>query len=392
MDTNISSPYFYIGKQFDPAQNTLLDQKVLYDPADLTTHAVVTGMTGSGKTGLCISMLEEAALKGIPAIIIDIKGDLTNLLLHFPDLAPRDFQPWLDPDAYRGKDMAVVAQDTAASWSKGLASWGLGRPELLRLQSEVHFSIYTPGSSAGLPVNILSSFNAPGIPWEENKEVLLEEIGSTVTALLGLVGISDIDPLRSREHILLSNLLQNAWSKGNRLELTDLILQVQNPPIERLGAFPVDTFYPQKDRLELSMLLNNFLASPSFQSWMEGESLDIPSLLYSSDGKPRHSIFYVAHLDDNERMFFITLLLSTVEAWMRTQRGTGSLRALIYIDEVLGYLPPVANPPSRPVILRMLKQARAFGVGLLLATQNPVDLDYKALFQHRHLVYRAFAD
>lgn len=372
---------FYLGRKYDPVQGKTLPDKIYFDPADLTTHGFVTGMTGSGKTGLCISILEEAALQGIPAIIIDPKGDLTNLVLHFPDLAPQDFEPWIDPEAARrsGKDVSALAAETAATWQKGLADWDLGRQELLALKDAVQFTIFTPGSSSGVPVNILSSFATPGLVWEENQEILREKIASTVTALLGLVGMNDIDPLRSREHILLSNLIESAWSVGKSLDLNELILQVQKPPFERLGAFPLENFFPEKDRFGLAILLNNFLASPSFQVWQDGQPLDVGELLYMPNGKPRHSIFYIAHLDDSERMFFVTLLFAAIESWMRSQRGASGLRALIYFDEIMGYLPPVQNPPSRVIMLRMLKQARAFGVGLLLATQNPVDLDYKAL-------------
>ena len=377
----MQNPTFYLGKIFDPAQGKPLDQPLLYDPANLTTHAVVTGMTGSGKTGLCIAMLEEAALHGIPAIIVDPKGDLTNLLLHFPDLRPQDFAPWIDPDQVgrSGKPIATLAEETAALWMNGLADWGLGREALLALQQAGRYTIYTPGSSAGKPVNILSSFQSPNIPWEENRELLREKIAGTITAVLGLIGYTNIDPLRSREHILLANIMEAAWSQGKPLDLTELILQTQTPPFQRLGAFPVDNFFPPKDRLELAVSLNNFLAAPSFQTWQEGQSLDVQALLFGADGSARQSIFYMAHLDDNERMFFTTLLFAAVEAWMRTQRGTSGLRALLYFDEISGYLPPVNNPPSKPILMRMLKQGRAFGLGLLLATQNPVDLDYKAL-------------
>jgi hypothetical protein len=372
---------YYLGKQFDAKTKKLMDIPVLYDPADLTTHAVVTGMTGSGKTGLCVGLLEEAALQGVPAIMIDPKGDLTNLMLHFPNLLPSDFEPWIDPDEARreGKDVKTFAAEKAADWKKGLADWGIGQEDLLKLSTAVDFAVYTPGSKAGNPINILSSFACPDLEWEMNAELLRDRISSTVTGVLGLVGVSDIDPLRSREHILLANILEHAWSTGRSLDLTELIMQVQTPPFDRLGAFPLDNLYPEKNRFDLAMLLNNFLASPSFQTWMEGQSLDVATLLYTPEGKPRHSIFYLAHLNDAERMFFVTLLFAAVESWMRTQRGTSSLRALVYFDEILGYLPPVANPPSRPIMLRMLKQARAFGVGLVLATQNPVDLDYKAL-------------
>jgi hypothetical protein len=372
---------FYLGRAYDPIKQTVAEREITYDPADLTTHAVVTGMTGSGKTGLCVILLEEAALKGIPAIIIDPKGDLTNLLLHFPDLAPQDFQPWIDADLARraGKSLDQIAADASTSWREGLQEWGISQEKILALKNAAQFAIFTPGSDAGIPVSVLSSLAAPEIPWKDNREVLREKITSTVTALLGLVGYTDIDPLRSREHILLANIFEAAWSQGKDVELAELILQTQTPPFDKLGAFPVETFFPAKDRMELAMVLNNILAAPAFETWREGQSLNIGSLLYTEDGRPRHNIFYLAHLSDAERMFFVTLLLSAVETWMRTQSGTGSLRALLYMDEIYGYLPPQRNPPSKQPLLRMLKNARAFGLGLLLATQNPVDVDYKAL-------------
>jgi hypothetical protein len=372
---------FYLGRAYDPIKQVVTEKEITYDPADLTTHAVVTGMTGSGKTGLCVVLLEEAALQGIPAIIIDPKGDLTNLLLHFPDLAPQDFQAWIDADLARraGKPIEQVAADASTSWREGLKEWGIPQERILALKNAAQFAIFTPGSDAGLPVSVLSSLAVPEIPWNENREVLREKIASTVTALLGLVGYTDIDPLRSREHILLSNIFENEWSQGKNVELAELVLQTQTPPFEKLGAFPVETFFPAKDRMELAMVLNNILAAPAFESWREGQSLNIGSLLHAEDGRPRHNIFYLAHLSDAERMFFVTLLLSAVETWMRTQSGATSLRTLLYMDEMYGYLPPQRNPPSKQPLLRMLKQGRAFGVGLLLATQNPVDLDYKAL-------------
>ncbi|MBK9927946.1 MAG: ATP-binding protein [Anaerolineales bacterium] len=372
---------FYLGRAYDPIKQTVSNTQATYDPADLTTHAVVTGMTGSGKTGLCIGLLEEAALKGIPAIIIDPKGDLTNLLLHFPDLAPQDFQPWLDAEQARraGKTIEQASMEASLNWRNGLNEWGITQERVLALKNAAQFSVFTPGSDAGIPVSVLSSLAAPEIPWNENREVLREKIASTVTALLGLVGYDDIDPLRSREHILLANIFENAWSQGKSVDLTELILQTQTPPFDKLGAFPVDTFFPAKDRMELAMVLNNILASPAFETWREGQPLDIGSMLYTEDKRPRHNIFYIAHLSDAERMFFVTLLLASVETWMRTQSGATSLRALLYMDEIFGYLPPSRNPASKQPLLRMLKQARAFGLGLLLATQNPVDVDYKAL-------------
>ena len=376
-----SNKEFYLGKIYDLKKGALTDDILSYDPPDLTTHAIVTGMTGSGKTGLCVGLLEEAALQGIPAIMVDPKGDLTNLLLTFPDLKPEDFEPWMDPAsaAREDKTTAQTAAETAAMWKKGLADWNLGSKNIQELKDAVERTVYTPGSSSGIPVSILASFEAPQLSWDENEETLRDKISDTVTAILTLIGLKEIDPLRSREHILLSNIIEYNWKQGISLDLQNLILQTQNPPLEKLGAFAIDDFFPKKERGELAMLLNSFLASPSFQPWIEGQPLDIEKILYTDDGKPRHSVFFLAHLNDSERMFFITLLYSAVDTWMRKQSGTGSLRALVYFDEIHGYLPPVANPPSKPLIIRLLKMARAFGVGLVLSTQNPVDVDYKAL-------------
>jgi len=372
----------YLGKLFDLSKKKLIaDQPLLYDLDDLTTHAIVIGMTGSGKTGLCIDLLEEAAMQQVPAIIIDPKGDLTNLFLHFPELKPADFEPWINPDLARseGKTIPEMSSITAQNWQKGLQEWEIGKEDLLKLQSSVERAIYTPGSSKGIPVNILTSFNPPQVNWDENEESLREMISSTVSALLTLVGFKDIDPLRSREHILIANIIEHSWKNNIPLDLTALILLIQDPPITKLGAFPMDKFFPKKERDDLALQLNNFLASPSFQSWIEGQPLDVADFLFTPSGKPRHSVFYLAHLDDTERMFFVTLLFAAIDTWMRKQTGTTSIRALLYFDEILGYLPPVANPPSKPLIIRLLKQARAFGLGLVLTTQNPIDVDYKAL-------------
>ncbi|MCB2178444.1 DUF87 domain-containing protein [bacterium] len=366
---------FYLGK------DTQTDQPLLYSPDDLTTHAVVVGMTGSGKTGLCIGLLEEAALQNIPAIMIDPKGDITNALLHFPDLLPGDFQPWVNPDEARRTRQSIeqTAQTVAQSWRSGLEEWEIGPERIQALKNAAHFAVYTPGSDAGIPVSILASLEAPPIPWEGNQELLREKISGTVTALLGLVGLDDIDPVRSREHILLANIFEAAWSQGKDLNLEELILQTQNPPFEKLGVMDLNTFFPEKERFSLAMLLNNILAAPAFHTWIEGEPLDIQALLWGADGRPRHSVFYIAHLTDSERMFFITLLYSAIESWMRAQPGASSLRALVYFDEIFGYAPPISNPPTKALLLRMLKQARAYGVGQILVTQNPVDLDYKGL-------------
>src|ERR1041385_1000419 len=354
----------YLGKS--KANGDLL----LYDSKDLVTHAVCVGMTGSGKTGLCINLLEEAAIDGIPAIIIDPKGDLCNLLLTFPNLRPEDFAPWVEE--------GVNAAQQAQLWKDGLAKWGEDGERIKRLQDAADFRIYTPGSNAGLPVSILKSFVAPPETIRQDNEALAERINTTVTSLLALIGI-DADPVRSREHILLSNILSHEWSAGRDLDMGSLIQKVQTPPITKVGVMELDSYFPAQDRFELAMSLNHLLASPSFASWMEGEALDIPKFLHTESGKPRHSIFSIAHLSDAERMFFVSLLLNQVLGWMRTQSGTSSLRAILYMDEIFGYFPPVANPPSKLPLMTLLKQGRAFGLGVVLATQNPVDLDYKGL-------------
>jgi len=355
---------FYLGK------NKSNDDLLLYDSKDLVTHAVCVGMTGSGKTGLCISLLEEAAIDSIPAIIIDPKGDLCNLLLQFPNLAPQDFAPWVE----EGVDPA----QQAILWKEGLAKWGEDGDRIRRLHESSDFRIYTPGSNAGLPVSILKSFAAPPEAIRQDNESLSERISTTVTSLLALAGIEG-DPVRSREHILISNILNQEWSAGKDLDIAALIQKVQSPSITKIGVMDLDSFFPANDRFQLAMALNNLLASPSFASWMEGEALDIPKFLHTESGKPRLSIFSIAHLGDAERMFFVSLLLNQVLGWMRTQSGTTSLRAILYMDEIFGYFPPVANPPSKLPLLTLLKQGRAFGLGVVLATQNPVDLDYKGL-------------
>jgi hypothetical protein len=371
---------FYLGKEYDLTTKQVLESPVNYDSRDLTTHAVCVGMTGSGKTGLCIDLLEEAAIDKVPAIIIDPKGDITNLLLTFPELRPEDFLPWINLDDARRKGMEPdeFANQTAKNWREGLAGWDQGPDRIRLLKESADFAIFTPGSDSGIPVSILSSFQAPALDWEEDSETLRERILGTVSALLGLVGIQ-ADPVRSREHILLSHLLEHYWRKGEDVDLARLILSVQDPPFGKLGVFDLDTFFPKKDRFAMAMTLNNIVASPSFAAWLKGEPLDVASLLHTSSGKPRHSIFYIAHLSDNERMFFVTILLEQIISWMRSQPGTTSLRALVYMDEVFGFFPPVAEPPSKRPMLTLLKQARAFGIGMVLTTQNPVDVDYKGL-------------
>ncbi len=371
---------FYLGRVFDMGKNKSTEELLLYNSKDLVTHAVCVGMTGSGKTGLCISLIEEAAIDGVPSILIDPKGDLANMLLTFPNLSGQDFLPWINPDDAQQKGMSEqdYANKQAETWKNGLASWGQDGSRIQRLRDAVDILIYTPGSNAGMPVSILKSFATPPAVILDDEDLFRERIGTTVTSLLGLVGIQ-ADPVQSREHILLSTIIDTAWRQGQDLDLAAIIQQVQKPPITKIGVLDLESFYPSKDRFALVLALNNLLASPGFNTWLQGTPLDISQILYTPAGKPRVAIFSISHLSDPERMFFVSLLMNQVLGWMRGQSGTTSLRAIVYMDEIFGFLPPIANPPSKLPMLTMLKQARAFGVGMVLATQNPVDLDYKAL-------------
>ncbi len=371
---------FYLGRVFDLKQGSVKEDLLLYDSKDLTTHGVCVGMTGSGKTGLCISLLEEAAIDGIPSLIIDPKGDLGNMLLAFPELRPADFRPWVDADeaARKGFDVDGYASKMAETWKKGLARWGQDGTRVSKFRNSVDMAIYTPGSNAGIPLSILRSLEAPSAAIKQDEDAFRDRIMTAVSGLLALLGIA-ADPIRSREHILISNILHKAWTSGISLSIADLIQEIQSPPFVKIGVFDLESFFPSRERFDLAMQLNNLLASPGFAVWMEGEPLDVSRLLYTPSGKPKISILSIAHLSDRERMFFVTILLNEVIAWMRGQPGTSSLRALLYMDEIFGYFPPTANPPSKVPMLTLLKQARAYGLGVVLSTQNPVDLDYKGL-------------
>jgi len=371
---------FYLGREYDLAAKKVQDDLILYDSKDLVTHGVVLGMTGSGKTGLCLALLEEAAMDGVPVIAIDPKGDIGNALLTFPNLTPEEFRPWINEDEARRKGQSPddYAAAQAAQWQKGLGEWGQSADRIKKLRQTVDMAIYTPGSNAGLPVSILSSLNCPPAEVMDDAEALADRIESTVSSMLGLINV-DADPIQSPEHILLSNIVAVCWKKGQNLTLENLVRQIQQPPIRKIGVVDLDSFMPENKRTALSMKLNNLLASPGFSTWLEGESLDIQRMYYTPEGKPRITIFCIAHLSDTERMFFVSLLMNQMLGWMRAQQGTTSLRAIFYMDEIYGYLPPTAMPPSKMPLMILLKQARAFGLGILLATQNPADLDYKAL-------------
>ncbi len=367
---------FRLGALVDPVSHDRLDEELAYESADLTTHGVIVGMTGSGKTGLGIDLLEEALCDGIPTLVIDPKGDMGNLLLTFPDLRPEDFRPWIDERVatQQGLSPDEFAAAQAGLWTEGLDDWGLGPADIAALRSGAHFTIYTPGSDAGVPLDLIASLSAPSGGDGEDRR---DRIEGAVSSLLALLDV-EADPLSSPEHILLSNLIDHAWGAGTAVDLAALVGMVQDPPIRKLGVLELDAFYPKDERTRLALKLNGLLASPTFAAWNQGAPLDIDELLYR-DGKPGAAIISIGHLADRERQFVVTLVLSELISWMRRQSGTSELRVLVYMDEVFGFVPPTANPPAKKPILTLLKQARAFGVGMVLASQNPVDLDYKAI-------------
>jgi hypothetical protein len=372
---------YYLGRVFDPQKSELTDKPVMLDSRDLTTHGVIVGMTGSGKTGLAVGLIEEAVLSGIPCLVIDPKAEMGNLLLSFPNLAPSDFAPWIDPaEAERkGKTPEAFAAETAESWKKGLADWGIDGNRIRQYKDAADFVVYTPGSTAGVPINVLNSFQVPRGEIKKDEESVLELITGSVSALLSLVGI-EADPITSREHILLSKIWEDSWSRDQDLNLEKIITFIQDPPLQRVGVFELEGFYPRAERMKLAMALNNVAASPSFAGWRKGVPLDIDFFFKPRGGKPGVSVFYISHLSDQEREFFVTLLLWRLITWMRAQQGSARLRVLVYIDEAVGLLPPYPkDPPTKKPIMTLFKQARAYGIGMLLATQNPVDIDYKAL-------------
>ncbi|MCT7536198.1 ATP-binding protein [Aliarcobacter butzleri] len=366
---------FYIGKEkiddnFVP---------LVYKNKDLLTHAAIIGMTGSGKTGLGISLLEEAAIDNIPSIIIDPKGDMTNLLLTFPSLQGSDFEPWIEEQDASNNGLSVkeFAQNTANLWKNGLERDFQNASRIEKLKNCADFTIYTPGSDAGVQISILSSFKAPNKEVIEDNDLLVSLVNSTVSSILSL--IEEKSDTTSKESILISSIFMNYFKENKDLTLEELITLIVTPPFSKIGVFDLETFFAQSERLKLALKLNNIIANPSFKTWIEGETLDISNLLYDETGKAKVSIFSIAHLNDSQRMFFVTLLLNQMIAWMRRQEGTTSLKALLYMDEIFGYFPPNSNPPSKQPMLTLLKQARSFGIGIILSTQNPVDIDYKGL-------------
>jgi hypothetical protein len=369
---------FYLGKKF---KKKIEEEKFLYKAEDLTTHAVVFGMTGSGKTGMSVTMLEEAIENDIPIIVIDPKGDVSNLKLIFPELSPEEFKKWVSPVEARkeGKTIDEYAKEVSERWKNGLKEWGIGKDKIKKIKDKSDVRIFTPGSSAGLKISILEGFKKPEEDFEGDEEAQVEKIRNSVSALLSLLDIES-DPLKSKPHILISNLIEYYWRNGKSLSIEELIINIQKPPIKKLGVFDINQIIDEKERVELAFNINNIIASPSFRFWTSGMPLSVEKLYEKKNGKIPVNIFYIAHLSENERMFFVSLLLNEIVYWLRKQKGSSDLKYIFYMDEIFGYIPPYPkNPPSKKPLLLLLKQARAFGLGVVLVTQNPKDIDYKGL-------------
>ena len=369
---------FYLGKDVDKTTMEALEVLTLLKNKNFTTHAAIIGMTGSGKTGLGAGIIEEAAIDNIPSIIIDPKGDMGDLCLSDPSFSSKTFEPWVRDEALsKEKDPAEYAQQIATMWQEGIKSFGQDNSRVEKFHT-VAKTIYTPGSSAGVSINIISSLETPPPQIMEESDIFNAYLKSTVTSLLSLIGIT-ADPLDSKEYILLAQIITNAWLREEDLSIETIIGRIINPSFKKIGVLSLDDFYSQNARFKLATKFNALLASPSFSLWLQGDNLDIQKLLYDENGKAKIAIFSIAHLNDDERMFFVTLLLNKYIAWMRRQSGTSALKTLLYMDEIFGYFPPTKNPPSKEPMMLLLKQARAFGIGIVLSTQNPVDLDYKGL-------------
>ncbi len=369
---------FYLGKDVDRDSFEPTDILTLLKNKNFTTHAAIIGMTGSGKTGLGIGIIEEAAIDNIPSIVIDPKGDMGDLCLTDSEFRAESFEPWVRDEAQaKGEDPLEYAGKIAKMWKEGIESWDQDAQRVARFQ-KVRKSIYTPGSNAGIQINLASTLALPQKEIMDDSDDFSSYLKSAVKGLLSLVGVN-ADPLDSKEYILLSQILSRAWLDGQSLSIEELVGRIINPPFKKIGVLPLESFYPNAERFKFATKFNALIASPNFANWLSGESLDIQKLLYDEDGKAKISIFSISHLNDDERMFFVTLLLNKYVAWMRLQSGSNRLRTLLYMDEIYGFFPPVKNPPSKEPMITLLKQARAYGIGVVLSTQNPIDLDYKGL-------------
>ena len=340
------------------------------DIDSLRKHVVVLGATGSGKTTLCKAIVEELALKGYPVLAIDPKGDIGALAIASSELY---FRPWSDLEAEeRGLDPEEYAEQLRRKYMEELSKWGVTPEKVKEYVENVKVTIYTPRSNAGIPLSIKPSLEPiPNVRklLEEDPSVVYDAIDSIVSLLLRLAGYSEKS---HQEQALVSQLIEYHWREGESLTLEDLISEIVNPPFRTIGSLRVDDFIPRKARLKLARALNVLLSHPSYRTWMEGETLDFDACFNRKGMISVIDLRFMTTLE--ERRFFIGALLQELYRWLLRRGGTSGLRFVLYFDELVGFIPPVGRPPSKTALLLLVKQGRAFGLGCILATQNPADI------------------
>jgi hypothetical protein len=365
----------YIGAHAD-LDGTPSDSRLRVPVDHWLTHAVVFGMTGSGKTGLLLVMVEEALRAGVPVLVLDVKGDLANLALGCSSSGPEAYAPFV----HEGRDRERRAEALHRQRGESLAFWELSSDDGVALHESIALKILTPGSDAGEPLHLLSSLEHANPRWSTHASEARNALSAAISLVLRVMGRDD-DPARSREHVLLSLLAERRLRAGEGATLDVLIGDLSEPPFETVGALALDEFVSVNERASLAAALNALLASPTFAAWRTGEGIDVARWMSPrEDAKVPAVIVSVAHLDDEARMHVLGIVLEETLSWTRSLPGTNKLRALVVFDEVYGLVPPhPANPPTRTPLVSLMKQGRAFGVGVVLATQNPMDLDYRTI-------------
>ena len=327
-------------------------------PNDLLTHGVILGRTGSGKTGLTATIIEEAAYAGASVVVLDPKGDLTNLGLSLID--KEEFAAWSE-----------TPESTRLDHGEGLAAFDLGFDNVKHWRESIDVKIFTPGDHSR-PVNLFSSFSRPA-DLLLARDKALREVASVLQV------VSKISDPSNPAVIYLAEAVLHAWDSGDGLPIGDWP-GVLNTPIAALsdfGGMPVDDFFPENQRKKLARSLIGFLAHSA--RWLTGEEINLKHMAEIAQ-RPQIHVYTLKHLKEEERQFFATLFMHRVVDYMYETGASNHLKLLVVMDEARGYLPPHPhNPGTKAPITTVLAQGRAQGIGMLLGTQNPMDIDYKAL-------------
>jgi hypothetical protein len=293
------------------------------------------------------------------------------------------FVPWVQKSPGDTRSPYEIAASLAKERREALDAWGLTLADVEEFTSKAEIRVITPGHNSGESLHVLSALEQPGGSWHTDRDGTRASVSAAISLLLRLIG-RDPDAARSREHALLSVFVERRLERGLPCDLGALLQDLLEPPIQIVGSLPIDSYVSAKARADFAASLNTLLVSPSFVNWRQGASLRIGEWLKPAseraDGKTPLVIVSVAHLDDDDRALVLGVLLEEFLSWVRSLPGTQDLRALLVFDEVYGYLPPHPHKPAtkQPLML-LLKQARAYGVGVILATQNPMDIEYRAL-------------